>query len=58
VAVIGMGLALARTVRSAVRLGAAVDPPEVRTRLARTILGDHLVSLAAMATVLGLQLVG
>ena len=57
-ALVGMGLALARTVRNAVRLGAGVDTPEVRTRLARTILGDHLVSLAAMATVLGLQLMG
>ena len=57
-ALVGMGLALARTVRNAVRLGAGVDTPEVRTRLARTILGDHLVSLAAMAMVLGLQLMG
>lgn len=55
-AVIGMGLALARTVRNAVQLGAAADPPETMTRLARAILSDHLVSLAAMATVLALQL--
>jgi len=55
-ATIGMGLALARTVRNAVRLGRAVDPSETRTRLARAILRDHLVSLAAMIVVLALQL--
>ena len=55
-AVIGMGLALARTVRSAVRLGAAADPAEMRSRLARGILRDHLISLSAMAVVLALQL--
>ncbi len=54
-ALIGMGLALARTVRNAVRLGAAADPPELRTTLARRILADHLVSLAAMTVVLTLQ---
>ncbi|MFI4935701.1 MAG: hypothetical protein ACHP7N_13845 [Caulobacterales bacterium] len=55
-ALVGMGLALARTVRNAVRLGAAADPPAEQTRLARLILADHLVSLAAMTLVLGLQL--
>jgi len=55
-AALGMGLAIARTVRNAVRLGAATDPLQVRTRLARTILADHLVSLTAMAVVLALQL--
>jgi hypothetical protein len=55
-ALIGMGLALARTVRNAVRLGRAADAPEVRTRLARSILSDHLASLAAMSLVLALQL--
>jgi hypothetical protein len=55
-ALVGMGLALARTVRNAVRLGAATDPPEVRTILARRILGDHLISLAAMSVVLALQI--
>ncbi len=55
-ALVGIGLALVRTVRNAVRLGAAGDPPEVQARLARRILADHLVSLGAMALVLGLQL--
>lgn len=54
-ALIGVGIALARTVRNAVRLGAASDPPEVRTTLARRILADHLASLAAMSLVLALQ---
>jgi hypothetical protein len=55
-ALIGIGIALARTVRNAVRLGAASDPPEVRTTLARRILADHLASLAAMSVVLALQI--
>jgi hypothetical protein len=55
-AVVGMGLALFRTVRNAVRLGAATDPPDVRTTLARRILADHLISLAAMSVVLALQI--
>ena len=55
-ALVGMGLALARTVRNAVRLGRGADPHEERSRMARLILSDHLISLAAMATVLALQL--
>ena len=55
-ALVGMGLALFRTVRNAVRLGAASDPPEVRTTLARRILADHLISQAAMSLVLALQI--
>jgi hypothetical protein len=55
-ALAGMGLALVRTVPNAVRLGAAGDALQVRTRLVRGILADHLVSLAAMATLLALQL--
>src|SRR5580704_4982644 len=57
-ALLGVGLALARTVPSAKRLGRAADPPEVMTKLARQILLDHRISLAAMTTVLILQLVG
>jgi hypothetical protein len=53
-----IGLARARTVPFAVRLGRATDGPEVRTRLARTVLQDHLACLAAMVLVLALQLVG
>ena len=55
-ALVGMGLALARTVRNAVRLGARSDPADVQTRLARSILSDHRISLAAMLIVLALQL--
>ncbi len=51
-----IGLATARTVRNAVRLGAATDPPQVQTQLARTIYQDHIYCLAAMTVVLGLQL--
>lgn len=51
-----VGLALTRTVRNAVRLGLSNDTVNVRTRLARTIYGDHVYCLAAMASVVGLQL--
>ena len=51
-----IGLAMARTVRNAVRLGAATDAPQVQTQLARTIYKDHLYCLAAMIVVVGLQL--
>jgi hypothetical protein len=57
-ALIGIGLALARTVPTAVRLGRATDPPEVMARLARQTLLDHRISLAAMTIVLVLQLIG
>jgi hypothetical protein len=52
-----IGLALARTVRNAVRLAFARDLPEVQTRLAVEIYRDHLICLAAMLLVIGLQLV-
>ena len=55
-AAVGMGLALARTVRNAVRLGRAADSAVTQTHLARGILRDHVVSLTAMAVVLALQL--
>jgi hypothetical protein len=51
-----IGLAMARTVRSAVRLGGARDEPAIQTGLARTIYRDHLCCLAAMVGVVGLQL--
>ena len=41
---------------SAVRLGRRGDPVEAQSRLARAILRDHLICLAAIATVLALQL--
>ena len=50
-----IGLALWRTWRNAVRLGQAVDTPEVQTRLAVDIYRAHLISLAAMLALVGLQ---
>lgn len=55
-ALAAIGLALARTVRNAVRLGGAQDPPQLQARLARTIYSDHLFCFAAMALMVGLQL--
>jgi hypothetical protein len=51
-----IGLAVARTVPNAMRLGRAADPSEMQTRLARAIYRDHLYCLAAMTAVVGLQL--
>ncbi|MGH6966649.1 MAG: hypothetical protein ACREE0_19385 [Phenylobacterium sp.] len=55
-AVGAIGLAGARIVPNAKRLGRGEDPPEIQTRLARSVLREHLVCLAAMAVVLTLQL--
>lgn len=55
-ALISIGLALGRTVRNGVRLGQSVDTPEVQTRLAVQIYHDHIICLAAMLALLGLQL--
>jgi hypothetical protein len=52
-----IGLAMARTVRNAVRLGGAADSPAVRTGLARAVYGDHVYCFAAMSLVVGLQLI-
>jgi hypothetical protein len=57
-ALLAVGLALARTVPTAVRLGRAADPPEHMTRLARQTLLDHRVEFVAMIAVLVLQLLG
>ncbi len=51
-----IGLARARTLPNAVRLGAAAESLDMQTRLARAIYRDHLYCLAAIAVVLGLQL--
>jgi hypothetical protein len=51
-----VGLALARTVRNAVRLGQSSDSFDVQSRLARMIFGDHIYCFAAMIGVLALQL--
>ena len=53
-----IGLAMARTVRDAVRLGAATDPTPVRSALARSVWRDHLYCLAAMTAVAALQVAG
>jgi hypothetical protein len=45
-----------RTVPNAVRLGAGTDPVEERSRIARSILRDHLFCIAAIASVLAIQL--
>ena len=55
-AVSGIGLAMARTVRNAVRLGGSKEPIQVRTALARSIYRDHLYCLAAMLSTVVLQL--
>ena len=55
-ALTGIGLAGARTVPAAVRLGGRSDPPDVQAQLARAIGRDHLVCLAAIATLLVIQL--
>ena len=55
-AVSAMGLAGARTIPSAVRLGQAHDPLDVQTRLAYAVYRDHLYCLAAMSAVVALQL--
>lgn len=51
-----IGLARARTVPNAMRLGRAADSTNEQTRLARAIYRDHLYCLAAIALMVGLQL--
>jgi hypothetical protein len=55
-AVAPIGLAGARTVPNAVRLGRGTDPVSNQSALARSILRDHLFCLAAIATLLAVQL--
>jgi hypothetical protein len=50
-------LAGGRTVPSAVRLGSGTDAVDVQSRIARSILRDHLFSLAAIAALLAMQLI-
>lgn len=45
-----------RTVPTAVRIGARTDPAAEQSALARRICRDHLVCLAALLVLLGLQL--
>jgi hypothetical protein len=52
-----IGLAAARTVRNAVRLGTQTDDAALQSTLARTILRDHLVCVTAIGAALVLQVV-
>ena len=45
-----IGLALARTVGNAVRLGERRDPPAAASAIARSVLRDHRICFAAVAT--------
>ena len=47
-----IGLAIMRTVRSAVRLGRRADDDHTASLLARTILRDHVTSFVLMAVAL------
>ena len=51
-----IGLAGARTVRNAVRLGQQIDDSATQSRLARSILRDHVICFGAIGAVLVLQL--
>ena len=55
-ALLAIGIAAAHTVPSAVRLGGRGDPVESQSRLARSICRDHLVSIAAITSLLAVQL--
>ena len=55
-ALTGIAPALLRTVPAAVRLGARADDVERQSALARSILHEHLVSFAAIAALLSVQL--
>ena len=54
-AVSAIGLAAARTVRNAVRLGTQADDAATQSALARRILGDHIACIGAIAIAIGLQ---
>jgi hypothetical protein len=56
-ALVGFGLAGLRVFRRARRLGRQADSLAVQSTIARSILRDHLVCLAAMLTLLATQLV-
>jgi hypothetical protein len=51
-----VALAAFHTVPSAVRLGARTDPVTVQSALARSILRDHILCLAAIGSLLAVQL--
>ncbi|MEO8456686.1 MAG: hypothetical protein ABI559_02630 [Chloroflexota bacterium] len=56
-ALTGFGLAGVRVVPRAQRLGAKGDPREVQSTMARSIFRDHLICIAAMVTLLAVQLI-
>ena len=51
-----IALAATRTFPRAVRLGSGTDSLEAQTRLARSICRDHLLCLAAIGSLLAIQL--
>jgi hypothetical protein len=55
-AVAAIGLAGARTVPSAVRLGTRRDAIAVQSELARSVLREHLLCFASIAALIALQL--
>jgi hypothetical protein len=55
-ALLPIGLAGARTVPQAVRLGSRRDAPAVQLELARAVLREHLLCFASIAVLLALQL--
>lgn len=55
-ALLAIGLAVGRVFGAARRLGSRLDPPDVRSALARRIFRDHLICLSAMVTLLAVQL--
>jgi hypothetical protein len=56
-AVLPIGIAVGRTVPSAVRLGSRRDPVAVQRTLARVVLRQHLVCVGLIAALLVTQLV-
>ncbi len=56
VAAVPIGLAARRTVPNAIRLGTRRDDTAGQSRLARTILSDHLVAFAGITLLLIMQL--
>ena len=55
---LAIGLAMFHAFGAARRLGARGDAPDRQSELARSILRDHVVCLAAMSALLATQLVG
>ena len=56
--VAAVGLAAARTVGNAVRLGSQAGTATEQSRLARMILRDHVACIASVAVALVLQIAG